>query len=214
MHASTSFSRTGLGSVDQGRLSFPAGFRVQRLCPQPATRRAAVTVRAGRYSIGGGSSYRSSPDPVDRVVSALPYILPFFDAINYGRYIFYSYPFVRSAIQPILPAIAAYHAIPFGGFITFFALYLGVANNTSLSRFVRFNAVQAILLDVLLVLPRLLETVLVPPTTGWGAQLYVLSQNFVWVFTTFWVVYGIATSLLGQWARIPFISEAAEQQLR
>ena len=213
MHASTSVSRAGLGSLAPGRLSLPVSCRPQRLCPRPAARRATVTVHA-RFSIGGGSSYRSTPDLVDRVVSALPYILPFFDAVNYGRYIFYSYPFVRSAIQPILPAIAAYHAVPFGGFLAFFALYLGVANNTSLSRFVRFNAVQAILLDVLLVLPRLLETVLVPPTTGWGAQLYVLSQNFVWVFTTFWVVYGIVTSLMGQWGRIPFISEAAEQQLR
>lgn len=73
---------------------------------------------------------------------------------------------------------------------------------------------QAMLLDILLVLPRLVENILVPPASGPGRQLYAHSQSFVFVFITAWVVFGIVCSLMGNWARIPFISEAAEQQLR
>ncbi len=45
-------------------------------------------------------------------------------------------------------------------------------------------------------------------------QVYVHSQSFIWIFMAIWVVYGIGMSLFGQYARIPFISDAAEQQLR
>lgn len=63
-------------------------------------------------------------------------------------------------------------------------------------------------------LPRLLESVFTPPTAGPGLQLYAHSQSFVWIFITTWVVFGIISSLMGHWARIPFIGDAAEQQLR
>eukprot|EP00197_Chlamydomonas_leiostraca_P005581 CAMPEP_0202868088 /NCGR_PEP_ID=MMETSP1391-20130828/10183_1 /ASSEMBLY_ACC=CAM_ASM_000867 /TAXON_ID=1034604 /ORGANISM="Chlamydomonas leiostraca, Strain SAG 11-49" /LENGTH=83 /DNA_ID=CAMNT_0049548203 /DNA_START=393 /DNA_END=644 /DNA_ORIENTATION=- len=83
-----------------------------------------------------------------------------------------------------------------------------------MSRFVRFNAMQAMLLDILLVLPRLVESILTPPTSGPGLQMYAHSQSFVWIFITVWVVFGIVSSLMGNWARIPFIADAAEQQIR
>ena len=55
----------------------------------------------------------------------------------------------------------------------------------------RFNAIQALLLDILLVLPRLMESVISPPASGWGADLYVYSQSFIWIFITTWVIYGV-----------------------
>ncbi len=70
------------------------------------------------------------------------------------------------------------------------------------------------LLDILLVLPRLVETVVSPPTSGWGLQLYAHTQSFVWVFITVWVVFGISSALMGTWGRIPFISDAANAQIQ
>ena len=78
----------------------------------------------------------------------------------------------------------------------------------------RFNAVQAILLDILLVLPRLVEVVFSPPMMGWGKQVYIDLNSALWMFVTVWVAYGICTSLLGQYGRIPFIAEAADEQIR
>ena len=73
---------------------------------------------------------------------------------------------------------------------------------------------QALLLDILLILPRLFETVLSPPTSGPLVQAYAYSHSFVWIFITAWVVYGIFSSLIGQYGRIPFIADAADQQIR
>lgn len=102
------------------------------------SRESSVMVEArGRGSSSGGSGaswppsgggYRpSSPQITDRVIAALPYILPFFAAIQYGRYLFFMYPAIRAAIQPVLPALSLYHSIPFGSFICFFGLYLLVS---------------------------------------------------------------------------------------
>ncbi|GLC37932.1 hypothetical protein PLESTB_001501000 [Pleodorina starrii] len=194
----------GAAKLSNRPLCVPAKIRLGR--------KSSVEVHA-RYSARGGG-WSSSPGIVDRVVAALPYILPFFDAVAYGRYLFHLYPAAKAAITPFLPAMGLYHSMPFGSFIAFFGLYIGVVNNPAFSRFVRFNAVQAILLDILLALPRLLETVLTPPTSGWGAQLYIQSQSFIWVFTTMWVLFGVVSSFLGQYARIPFIADAADQQIR
>jgi len=168
----------------------------------------------------GGNSYRgtgwsgSGPSIQDRVLAALPYVLPFLNVFHYGRFLFYMYPTLKACIKPIFPALALYHSLPFGSLIAFFGVYLGIVNNRNFSRFVRFNAMQAILLDIVLVLPRLVETVLTPPKAGYGLQLYAHSQSFVWIFIVTWVVFGIASCAAGHWARIPFIADSADASVR
>jgi len=60
------------------------------------------------------------------------------------------FPYVARALAPLGPVNSLYHIFPFFPLIVFLAVYSGVANNPSLSRYVRINALQAILLDVLL----------------------------------------------------------------
>jgi uncharacterized membrane protein len=148
------------------------------------------------------------------VVSALPYILPFLDAFSYGRFLIYQYPLIRQAITPLAPVLGLYSSVPFAPLLCFFGVYIGIVNNQSFSRFVRVNAMQAILLDILLILPRLVEQLFTPPTSGWGVQVYVQAQNTIWIFIAAAVAYGIGSSLLGQRARIPLVAEAADQQIR
>jgi hypothetical protein len=73
---------------------------------------------------------------------------------------------------------------------------------------------QAMLLDILLILPRLAEQVFSTPTSGWGLQAYITAQNSVWIFIAASVLYGVGASVLGQAARIPLVADAAEQQVR
>ena len=61
------------------------------------------------------------------------------------------FPAFTAVLLPFDPLIKFYFGIPFAGLIVFFAVYLGIVNNQSLSRYVRFNAMQAVLLDILLV---------------------------------------------------------------
>ena len=170
------------------------------------SRRAATVVEA-RYR-------GSSPDIQDRVLAAIPYLLPFLDSFGYGRFLFYQFPQITRVIAPVAPLVSLYASVPFAPLISFFAVYLGIVQNQRWSRFVRFNGMQAMLLDILLILPRLAEQVFSTPTTGWGLQAYITAQNSIWIFIAVCVVYGIASSVLGQAARIPLVADAAEQQVR
>lgn len=46
------------------------------------------------------------------------------------------------------------------------------------------------------------------------AQAYITSQNTIWIFVAASVVYGVGSALLGQRGSIPFIGDAADQQVR
>jgi Chloroplast import apparatus Tic20-like len=143
----SALSGAGAGSSALRMLLVP---RTVRLCAR-AGRRSAVAVAA---------RYRSStPDVQDRVLAAVPYLLPFLDAFGYGRFLFYQYPAITRALSPMSPLLQLYASVPFAPLIGFFAVYLGIVQNQRWSRFVRFNGMQAMLLDILLILPRLAEQV-------------------------------------------------------
>ncbi|KAL7228139.1 hypothetical protein ACSBR2_006955 [Camellia fascicularis] len=129
-----------------------------RLTPPPPTVRSI------------SMSYNPTP-ATDRLISAVAYFLPFFNGLHYGRFVFAQYPTLGAAFEPILPLLSLYRSVPYASFVAFFALYLGVVRNPSLSRYVRFNAMQAVVLDVLLVIPLLLQRIFNPGRAGIGYKI-------------------------------------------
>lgn len=90
------------------------------------------------------SSYnnnRTTP-ATDRLVSAVAYVLPLIKGLSYGRFLSAKYPTLATSLEPILPLLNLYHSIPYASLVSFFALYLVVARNPRLSRYVRFGAVK------------------------------------------------------------------------
>jgi len=64
-------------------------------------------------------------------------------------------------------------------------------------------------------LPGLLESVLkLHPTGGLGLQIYIQIYNAIFLFILVSVGYGLVSCIGGRVARIPFISEAADAQVR
>lgn len=95
------------------------------------------------------------------------------------------------------------------------AVYLLIINNYNWPRNVRFNGMQAVLLDIILILPGLLENVLkIRPMGGIGLQIYIQIYNAIFLFIFAAVVYGIVSSMIGQTARIPLVADAADNQVR
>lgn len=74
---------------------------------------------------------------------------------------------------------------------------------------------QAVLLDIILILPGLIESVLrVRPSGGFGLQLYITSYNTVFFFLFICVALGIGSCMSGVTARLPYIADAADAQVR
>ena len=146
-----------------------------------------------------------------RLLAAAAYLLPWSDAIPFGRSLFGLWPVLQWLSVPALPVALLQQAVPFGGFILFLVLYLAVVRNSQVPYLIRFNVLQAILLDIVLVVASLIFSVLLAPL-GAGFALRTLS-NTVFLGALVLILFALVESLRGREADIPTLSEAVRMQL-
>jgi Chloroplast import apparatus Tic20-like len=146
----------------------------------------------------------------DRFFGSLAYLLPIADAAFFGRFVFNQLPIFRELYQPLAPLLAIQNGI--GGFILFLGLYIGVAINPRISRFIRFNVFQTILIGILLSLCRLLLQSILLDLLGEGPVIQVL-MNTIFFGTWAMAIYGIIMSVLGRYTEIPQLSQTAQIQI-
>uniref|UniRef100_A0A2P2NIP2 Protein TIC 20 n=1 Tax=Rhizophora mucronata TaxID=61149 RepID=A0A2P2NIP2_RHIMU len=154
----------------------------------------------------------NSADTPDRIISAVCYFYPFFDGIQYGKYVITQFYPIQALLQPLFPAIKVFKSFPLNGILVFLTLYFVVVRNSNFSRYVRFNTMQAIVLDVLLIFPDLLERSF-NPRDGFGLDLVMSLDSTVFLFLLVSLIYGSSCCLLGQIPRLPIVAEAADRQV-
>jgi uncharacterized membrane protein len=148
----------------------------------------------------------------DRIFASLPYLLPIISGLPFGSFLFRQFPALGILLLPLQPVLFVYESIPFAGIVVFFLLFLLVVRNERIAHFIRFNTMQAILLDILLVLCSLLLQILLPAL---GTNLVTETLvNIVFLGTVAACGYSIIQSLLGRYAEIPTLSEAVYAQVR
>ena len=158
-------------------------------------------------------TWRGSTDTKDRIFAALVYLLPLYSAFAFGIFIFQQIPFLGAALAIALyPLAFLYSSLgSFGSLIIFLVLFFAVVRNPRISHFIRFNTMQAILIDILVYL---LGLVLGFVARGLGANLVVDTLfNVVFLGAFAACVYSIIQSVIGKYAEIPTISEAAYSQV-
>jgi Chloroplast import apparatus Tic20-like len=158
-------------------------------------------------------TWRGSTDTKDRIFGALVYLLPLYSAFAFGMFIFQQIPFLGAALAIVLTPLAFLYSSlgTFGSLIIFFVLFFAVVRNPRISHFIRFNTMQAILIDILVYLVGL---VLGFVARGLGANLVVETLfNVVFLGAFVACVYSVIQSVLGKYADIPTISEAAYSQV-
>ncbi|KAJ8620052.1 hypothetical protein MRB53_028581 [Persea americana] len=87
-----------------------------------------------------------------------------------------------------------------------------IVRNPNFSRYVRFNTMQAIVLDVLLIFPDLLERSF-SPKEGVGLDVVMSLDSTIFLYLLVCLIYGSTSCLLGQLPRLPIVAEAAERQV-
>ncbi|PPS18373.1 hypothetical protein GOBAR_AA02207 [Gossypium barbadense] len=117
-----------------------------------------------------------SADGPDRLISAICYFYPFFDGIQYGKYVITQFTPIQVLIQPLFPAI------------------------------------KAIVLDVLLIFPDLLERSF-NPKEGLGLDLVMSFDSTVFLYLLVSLIYASSSCLFGQLPRLPIVAEAADRQV-
>ncbi|KAM7280086.1 hypothetical protein ACFE04_007220 [Oxalis oulophora] len=159
----------------------------------------------------GKNNNNETIDGPDRLIAALCYFYPFFDGVQYGKYVVTMFTPLQTILQPLIPAIRVFKSFPFNGFLVFLTLYFVVVRNQNFSRYVRFNTMQAIVLDVLLIFPDLIERSF-SPSDGIGLDLLMSLDSTVFMFLLVSLIYGSTSCALGQLPRLPIVAEAAERQ--
>ncbi|MGL6338940.1 MAG: Tic20 family protein, partial [Waterburya sp.] len=88
-----------------------------------------------------------------------------------------------------------------------------VVRNENVSYFLRFNAMQAILLNIVQILFSLIMGILIP---AFGAQSLISETltNTIFMGSVAACFYCIFRSIQGQYAELPVISEAVSSQIR
>ncbi|MGB7443673.1 MAG: Tic20 family protein [Coleofasciculaceae cyanobacterium] len=160
-------------------------------------------------------TWRGATDFKDRIFACLPYLIPLFEVVRqFGMPLLQQFPALQIILIPLIPVQFIYRALPFGlaGIIIFFMLFLLVVRNERIPHFIRFNTMQAILLDIALFLIGLILGVLSPAL---GNNLLTETLvNVVFLATLAACGYSVVQSLMGRYAEIPTISEAVYAQVR
>ncbi len=157
-------------------------------------------------------TWRGSTTVRDRIFACLPYLLPVIGVYQFGRFLLQQFPFLQLLFLPLLPFLRIYYGVSFAGMIIFFALFIFVVRNEKINHFIRFNTMQAILLDVVVFLFSILtQLVGLVPASGFAIQTLYTT---IFLGTVVASVYCIIQSFMGRYAEIPAVSDAVYMQVR
>ncbi len=158
-------------------------------------------------------SWKNSTTPaIERFYASVVYLLPLLDSLIFGRFLFQQFPPLQLLFVPLLPLVQLYRGIPFSGLIIFFVLLFAVVRNENVTHFIRFNTMQAILLDIIVMVGGLIVNLL-----SSSLQLPFIVEtitNMIFLGSVAAFVYALAQSVMGRYAEIPAISEAVNMQVR
>ena len=145
-----------------------------------------------------------------RLSSAILYTLPLKASIPFGNYLFYKYSFLNILKIIVFPVAIIEQSIPLGGLLFFLILFAGLVRNPNVPYFVRYNACQALLLDISLIIISYLLRIL--SISSLGSFLYMLGA-IIFIFTLCIFIYSISQCINGVEPEIPLISKSVRMQI-
>ena len=151
-----------------------------------------------------------------RLLALLPYSLTWSDALPFGRDLFGSFPSLKALMLPAMPALLVQNlgsmgGMNLGGLLLFVLLFAAVVRNPKVPYTIRFNTLQALMLDILLVVIGLVFQLL--QSLLGGGLLFRTLANTVFLGTLLILLFTVIQVLRGKEADLPTLSEAVRMQL-
>ena len=145
-----------------------------------------------------------------RLLALLAYLLPWSDALPFGESLDNIFPALQWLVVPAIPLLLLENSVPFGGFLLFLVLFLAVVRNPRIPYFLRFNVLQAILIDIVLVVLSLAFQLLRLGSLGFAGRT-LANTVFLGIFVL--LLFAVVQCIRGQEADVPSLSEAVRMQL-
>ncbi len=166
-------------------------------------------------------TWRGTVTPLERLYGSLPYAFPIAASVIYGLFLFSQFPVLQLIYSPFifLFVFLNYQILPpllSLNFLVFLGLYFFVIRNERIKHFVRFNVMQALIIDISLSLINILNSILGPVWAGIPQISFVgqILANTIFIGITAICGYCVFQTIKGAYAEIPIISEAAYYQTR
>ena len=146
-----------------------------------------------------------------RILGVLLYMIPWSDSIIFGNHLYIKYPFTQIIQLPAIPIILIERLIPFGSLFLFLAIFLGLVRNTKVSYFLRFNALQSLLINIGIIIISFIFQINFTPFLN---TLIIRTFSTTLLISLFSViVYCVWSCTQGNEPDLPVISQATKMQL-
>ena len=138
-----------------------------------------------------------------KLSSVFLYTLPLNASIPFGLDFFDKYPFLNLLSFLTYPIQIIESSSSFGGLFLFIIIFAGLVRNPKVPYFVRYNACQALLLDIALIIISLF----------FGILPIVQLAPIIFIFTICIFIFSISQCINGVEPEIPLISKSVRMQI-
>ena len=146
-----------------------------------------------------------------KILGVLLYMIPWADCLTFGNHLYIKYPLTQIIQIPAIPIILIERSIPFGNLLLFLAIFIGLVRNTKISYFLRFNALQSLLINIGIIIVNFIFEIIFSPFLN---SLIIRTFSSTLLFSLFAViVYCVWSCTQGNEPDLPIISEATKMQL-
>ena len=146
-----------------------------------------------------------------RILGILLYMIPWSDSLIFGNHLFIKYPFIQIIQIPAIPIILIERSIPFGSLLLFFAIFIGLVRNNQISFFLRFNALQSLLLNIGIIIISFIFEIVFSPFLNSLIIRTISSTLLISLFSV--IVYCVWSCAKGSEPDLPGVSQATKMQL-
>tara|TARA_Y100001968_G_scaffold24074_1_gene18874 strand:+ start:1085 stop:1498 length:414 start_codon:yes stop_codon:yes gene_type:complete len=137
--------------------------------------------------------------------------MPWSDSVPFGRYLFLELPFLQYLAIPALPLIFIEQIIPLGGIILFLTIFFVIIRNQNISYFLRFNALQSILINIGVIIISYIFQIFLNPFEN-SLLIRTLSST-VFISMLSIIIFSIYKCIQGKEPDLPGISNSVRIQL-
>ena len=146
-----------------------------------------------------------------KILGVLLYMIPWSDSLIFGNHLYIKYPFIQIIQVPAIPIILIERSIPFGSLLLFLAIFLGLVRNSKVSYFLRFNALQSLLINIGIIIVSFIFEIIF---SSFSNSLLIRTFSSTILISLFsMIVYCVWSCMQGNEPNLPGISQATKMQL-
>ena len=146
-----------------------------------------------------------------RVLGVLLYMIPWSNSLTFGNHLYLKYPFIQIIQIPAIPINLIERSIPFGSLFLFLTIFVGLVRNNKISYFLRFNALQSLLMNIGIIIVSFIFEIIFSPFINSLIFRTLSSTLLISLFSV--IIYCVWSCTQGNEPNLPGISQATKMQL-